>query len=216
MYNKRHFIVYDIETTGLDPEKGAEIVQIGAVKLDYSTYKIDEENTFEIVLKPQSPSTADPKALEVIGEDLWQKALSDGVHPKTALRKFCQFIESHNTSKKYWTAPILVGFNNSGFDNPFTEFWMKKYKIIGQKRNDKPWSHISLDMFPLMFSLFGRDNMKNNKLDTFASMLGMSRSSDTHDAMEDVLITADIFQRYMKFTNLQMRPRIKIENKQSV
>ena len=71
-------------------------------------------------------------------------------------------------------------------------------------------------MFPLMFSLFGRDNMKNNKLDTFASMLGMSRSSDTHDAMEDVLITADIFQRYMKFTNLQMRPRIKIENKQSV
>ena len=211
MYNKRYFIVYDIETTGLDPEKGSEIVQIAAVKLDYSTYEIDDKNPFEIVLKPQNPLTADPKALEVIGEDLWQKALNDGVHPKTALRKFSQFIDSHNTSQKFWTSPILVGFNNSGFDNPFIEFWMKQYKIIGQKRNDKPWSHISLDVLPLMFSLFGRDNMKNNRLDTFASLLGLSRSSETHDALEDVLITADMFQRYMKFANFQMRPRIKIE-----
>ena len=69
-----------------------------------------------------------------------------------------------------------------------------------------------MDVYSMMFSIFGKDNLKNNKLDTFAEMLGLSRTSDTHDAMEDVEITAKIFQRYMSFMNNQIRPKIKINN----
>jgi DNA polymerase III alpha subunit (gram-positive type) len=212
MQSRRHFVIYDIETSGLSPEGGAEIVQIAAVKMDYNTYEIDKSSSFEIVLKPQKPDAADPKAIEVIGEDLWQRALSTGVHPKTGLRKFNQYIDSINPSKKFWTAPILVGFNNSGFDNPFTEFWMNHYKVIGQKKNDKPWSYLSIDLLPLLFSVFGRDDMKNQKLDTYLEIMGLSREGGTHDAMEDVLLTAQLFQRYMKFMNFRIRPKIKIDN----
>jgi DNA polymerase III epsilon subunit-like protein len=86
---------------------------------------------------------------------------------------------------------------------------MRKYKIING-RDDCPWSRIKLDMMPLMFSIFGRDNLKNNKLDTYAELLGMKRKSETHDALEDVIITAEMFKRYMSFMNFKIRPKIKI------
>ena len=211
MSNKRNFLIYDLETSGLDPEKGAEIVQIGAMALKYSDYSVHECGSFEIVIKPENPDKADDQAIRVIGNELWTKANDDGVHPKTALRKFYKYIDDLNWSGKYWSAPIRVGFNNNSFDDRFLEFYMRKHKLIGQKKDDQPWSYFSMDLFPLMFSLFGRDELKNNKLDTFANMLGLARSSNTHDAMEDVEITAKIFQRYMKFSSLQMRPRLKIK-----
>jgi DNA polymerase III epsilon subunit-like protein len=218
MPNKRNFVVYDLETTGLSPEKGAEIVQIGAMALKYGDYGIHEIGSFEITVKPLSPEKADDQAIRVIGNDLWNKALNEGVHPKTALRKFHRYITDANWSGKYWSAPVRVGFNNNSFDDKFLEYWMKEYKVIGQKKDDQPWAHFSLDVYPLMFSVFGRDNLKNNKLDTFAEMLGMSRSSSTHDAMEDVMITVKMFQRYMNFSNFQIRPKISIkkENKDVV
>lgn len=212
MSNRRNFVVYDLETTGLDPNKGAEIVQIGATILRYGDYDFHELGSFEILIKPEHPEKADSQALKVIGKDLWDRANDKGVHPKTGLRKFYRFIDEANWSGKYWGAPIRVGFNNNSFDDKFLEFWMKHYKVIGQKKDDMPWSYFSLDVYPLMFSVFGRDNLKNNKLDTFAEMLGMSRASSTHDALEDVMITAKIFQRYMRFSNFQIRPKISIKN----
>jgi len=211
MSNKRNFVVYDIETTGLDPSAGAEIVQIGAIALKYGDYEFHDAGSFEVLIKPEHPEKADENALRVIGDDLWQRALSEGVHPKTGLRKFYRYLEDVNWSGKYWGAPVRVGFNNNSFDDKFIEYWMRHHKIIGQKRDDAPWAYFSLDTYPLMFSIFGRDNLKNNKLDTFAEMLGMARSSETHDAMEDVMITAKMFQRYMRFSNFQLRPKISLK-----
>jgi DNA polymerase III alpha subunit (gram-positive type) len=214
MYNQRNFIVYDLETSGLNPEKGAEIVQIAAKSLKYSDYSLHENGTFEILIKPQHPEKASPQAIDVIGDDLWESAKQKGVHPKTGLRKFFNFIESLNWSGKHWSSPIRVGYNNISFDDRFLEYWMKEYGLLGKKQDDQPWSNISLDVYTMLFSLFGRDNLKNNKLDTFADMFGMARASNTHDAMEDVNITSNIFQRYMKFANTQMRPKLRIKNEQ--
>ena len=211
MSNKRNFVIYDLETTGLDPSKGAEIVQIGATTLKYGDYENHENGSFEILVKPMHPEKADDQAIRVIGADLWERAQKEGVHPKTALRKFHRYISEANWSGKFWSAPIRVGFNNNSFDDKFLEYWMTEYKIIGQKKDDHPWAYFSLDVYPLLFSVFGRDNLKNNKLDTFAEMIGMARSSNTHDAMEDVVITAKMFQRYMKFSNFQIRPKITIK-----
>jgi DNA polymerase III epsilon subunit-like protein len=210
--NKRNFVVYDIETSGLDYENGAEIVQIAAVTLNYSDYEVSNTiEPFTVIVQPQSPEKTDAKAIEVIGESLWTNAKENGVHPKTALRKFKEYLAISNPSENSWNYPIVVGFNNTGFDDKFVEYWMRKYKIING-RNDCPWSNIKLDMMPLMFSIFGRDNLKNNRLDTYAELLGMKRTSDTHDALEDVLITAEMFKRYMSFMNFKIRPKIKITN----
>ena len=84
---------------------------------------------------------------------------------------------------------------------------MLEYKIIDNE-DDLPWSNMQLDLSPLMFSIFGRDGLKNNKLDTYASIIGLARSGENHDAEEDVNITKQMFQRYMKFMSFKIRPKI--------
>ena len=115
-----------------------------------------------------------------------------------------------NPTKKFWTAPVLVGFNIINFDIPFVKHQMMEYKIL-DKGSDPPWSNMQIDMFPLMFCVFGRDNLKNNKLDTYANLIGLQRATATHDAKEDVNITAEMFQRYMNFMNFKIRPKIKLK-----
>lgn len=212
MANNRNFVVFDIETSGLDPEKGAEIVQISAVALKYSDYSEIEGGRFDMLIKPQKPELADKEAINVIGQDLWNNAQKDGLHPKVALRKFKEFLDSVNQTKKFWTSPVLVGFNIVNFDTPFVKNQMLEYKII-DNGDSLPWSNMQLDLSPLMFSIFGRDGLKNNKLDTYASIIGLSRTGENHNASEDVEITKEMFQRYMKFINFKIRPKINTRNK---
>lgn len=215
MPNNKNFVVFDIETSGLDPNKGAEIVQIVATALKYSDYSEIENGKFSVLIKPQNPSAADQDALRVIGHSLWDKANCEGLHPKVALRKFKEYLESMNQTKKFWTAPILVGFNIVNFDIPFVKQQMETYKVLG-KDEDMPWSNMQIDMFPLMFSIFGRDGLKNNKLDTYANLIGLARAAETHDASEDVDITKQMFQRYMSFMNFKIRPKINTKKELNV
>ena len=212
MPNNRNFIVFDIETSGLDPKAGAEIVQISAVALKYSDYSEIHNGKFDILLKPQRPEKASPEAINVIGEELWNRAKSDGLHPKVALRKFKEYLDSVNQTKKFWTAPILVGFNINNFDVPFIKHELDAYKIV-DINGEMPWSNLQLDLMPIMFSIFGRDGLKNNKLDSYAEVLGLARASENHDAAEDVEITREMFQRYMKFMNFKIRPKINSKEK---
>lgn len=207
MANNKNFVVFDLETSGLDPKDGAEIVQISAVALKYSDYSEIENGRFDILIKPQKPEKASPDAIKVIGEDLWNRAKSDGLHPKVGIRKFKEFLDSVNQTKKFWTSPVLVGFNIVNFDIPFLKHQMLEYKIISEK-DDLPWSNMQIDMFPLMFCIFGRDGLKNNKMDTYAEIIGLKRATANHDAAEDVDITKKMFQRYMNFMNFKIRPKI--------
>ena len=212
MPNNRNFVVFDIETSGLDPNKGAEIVQIAAVALRYSDYSEIEGSEFNLLLKPQKPELASKEALNVIGDSLWKDSCEKGLHPKVGIRKFKEYLESFNPTKKFWTAPILVGFNIVNFDTPFIKHQMAVYKISSGD-DDFPWSNMQIDMLPLMFSIFGRDGLKNNKMDTYAGVLGLARASENHDAKEDIDITKQMFQRYMNFMNFKIRPKIKTKEK---
>jgi DNA polymerase III epsilon subunit-like protein len=77
---------------------------------------------------------------------------------------------------------------------------MKKYNIV-KNEDDLPWApHIQLDTMDMFFVLFENDPaIKNFKLDTMASTLGMQRSGSTHDAVEDVAITTQAFRRQMLY-----------------
>ena len=88
MANKSTIIVADIETTGLDPNAGAEIVQISARALNPFDLSDHHCGSINLLLKPDHPETAHPKALEVIGPALWEKARKEGVDQKVGLNKF--------------------------------------------------------------------------------------------------------------------------------
>jgi len=210
---QRNFLVYDLETSGRDFKEGAEIVQIGATVLKYSDYSFHPVGNFVQLIKPQNPEKAEQGAIDVIGKDLWEKAQAEGEHPKVVLRKFREYMDSVNMKNKYWTAPIRVGFNNNSFDDPFLEYMMIKYKVM-KNRDDMSWAYFSMDLLPLLCTVFGKDNLPNQKLDTFLELLGMSRDTEFHDGAEDAQKTAMMFQRYMRFMNNHIRPKIKIDNKQ--
>jgi len=213
--HNRHFVVYDLETSGVDFKKGCEIIQIGAAIIKYQNYEISD--TFEILLKPQRPECAQERAIEVIGKDLWERSLSEGLHPKTGLNKFKKYIESFNPTGKFWTAPIRCGYNNGSFDDRFLEYAMDEYKLINQKKDDKPWAYFSIDVLPLMFTAFHKQKMKNHKLDSFLELLNIEkRSSDVHDGCEDALKTAQMLRRYLIFMGkIRSKIVIKDENKET-
>lgn len=210
---KPNFVVYDIETSGFEPEKGAEVVQIAAIPINFWDLEMHHAGPFQIILKPNNPEKASPEAIKVIGKDLWEKALNEGIDQKVGLTKFCSYIDQINDGGSIWTRPIRVGHNIRRFDNPFIEFWMEHYGIL--KKNDRNeiegpwhfWSDDTMDIYRLLFAHNG--SVQNYKLDTCASILNISRTNETHDAMEDVQINTELFVRALKFIR-EMTRRMKV------
>lgn len=208
--DKRNFIIFDLETSGIDPEGGAEIVEIAATSLRWQDYAFHENGDFHLILKPKTPEKASPEAIKVIGENLWNKALNEGIDQKVGLKKFIEYIHSFNYMKAVYTLPTMVGYNIIGFDMPFITYYLKQYKLI-KTRDDCPWSIFSKDVLHQMTDLFAKDNLTNRKLDTFCNIMGMSRKQETHSALEDVKLTAQLFVRYMKMMEV-VRSKLKINN----
>lgn len=200
--NNRNFIVYDTETSGLKPEDGAEIVQLAATAYNAHDLAPHPAGEFHILLKPNFPEKASPDAINIIGEDLWIRAQKEGVDQKIGLQAFCEYVTRVNDSRQWATKPILAG-HNLDFDMNMWEFWAKHYGVI-KDFNKAPYaSHIKLDTMDMMFSLFENDpDVVNYKLDTCLGIFKMKRTGDTHDALEDVRLTGQLFVRYMKFQRL--------------
>ncbi len=209
--NKRNFIVFDTETTGLD-ETSQEIVQIAAVALNGDTFYDHQSGKFQQILKPSSPSTAEPKALSVIGDDLWAKAQASGLDQKTALSAFLQYCDTVNDRKSKYEKPMLVG-HNVKFDIKFLVASCKRHGLI-KTEDDLPFHYHSVDTMSIGFMFFHADpNVTSYTLDSVAKQFGIARKQDTHDAAEDVDITKQIFVRSMKaFREIRRRLRFNTTN----
>lgn len=95
---QKHYIVYDFETTGIDPHQ-CEIVEIGAIKVDDGEI-IDRFQTF---IKPFNPIPAEATKVNHITNAMVKDA-------PTAEEVFTSFIDFIGDSK-------LVGYNIVGFDH---------------------------------------------------------------------------------------------------
>lgn len=207
MANDRHYMVMDTETSGLYPEKGHEIVQLCATAVNCYTLEKHPAGSFSVLIKPQNPDKADPKAIEVIGKDLWDRAQKEGLEPKVAYDRFLKWCANINVKKSFWEKPMFVGFNLK-FDVPFINFMLKKNGLYPEDEIKLPWSVNYLDLYHILYVLCETDpDVKNFKLDTFLQLLGLSRASENHDAVEDVQLTADVLIRTLKFFR-KLRGRI--------
>lgn len=198
MSSQRNLIIFDFETSGLDPSTGAEIVQLAAVCVNAWDFEEHHAGRFEMIFKPQNPEKAEKSAIDVIGQDLWVKANTEGVDLKVGLKAFLDWAEKCNDGGKGYTKPILCGYNVL-FDYKFLHFYLDKVKLTG-KMDDLPWQDKIVDIWALTWLLFENDFTVNSMtLDTVATQMGIKREKTTHDAGEDVLLTVTILQRYMKF-----------------
>ncbi len=83
------YVVFDTETSGLSPQQGHEILQIGAVK--YNTQTGETIDTRSIYIKPSPHCVIEPAALRVNGIDI-EKLKQNGVSKDEAVNTFIEFI----------------------------------------------------------------------------------------------------------------------------
>lgn len=213
MGNKRNFIVFDTETTGLDPREGHEIVQLSAIAINSWDLEPHPIKPFNAFIKPQFPDKASQGALDVIGP-IFDTAVNKGLEPKVVFNKFLEWVGKVNDSGEWISKPIRVG-QNVKFDINMTDYWFKHYKVIKTTKSGKdnaPWSYITLDTHDIAFSLFESDPTMNRfNLDALCEKFGLKRKGDYHDAMEDVELTSEIFVRMMRFLR-QCKKRARFQN----
>lgn len=83
------YVVFDTETSGLSPQQGHEILQIGAVK--YNTRTGETIDTRSIYIKPSPNCVIEPSALRVNGIDM-ENLKQTGVSKSQAINTFIDFI----------------------------------------------------------------------------------------------------------------------------
>ena len=158
------FICFDLETTGLSPQKD-RITEIGAVRLRDG--QVAER--FDTFVNPKMPIP--PKITELTGirDDMVKDAPEEG----EALEAFFRFCGSEDA--------VLVA-HNASFDTGFLR--------AALKRCGKDFSHVFIDTVPMCRALL--KDIKNCKLDTVASYLKLTPFQH-HRAEDDAAVLGEIF-----------------------
>ena len=155
-------VVYDLETTGLNPEL-CEIIEIGAIKIEKG--KITKK--FSTFVKPNEPIPADATKINHITNEMVANA------PKIE----DVIVDFYNFCKDC----IICGYNNTEFDNKFLR---KAYQKVGLQLQNE-----NLDVMILARSKHLK--IKNAKLTTVAAALGIDLSG-AHRAYNDAFATAKV------------------------
>ncbi len=159
------FVIYDLETTGLDPEND-EFIQIAAMRFDAGC--LCPEDTFARFARPRRPISAFIESYTGVGN-------CDVVHADRPEHVLCEFAAWAGES-------TLVAHNGLRFDSKFLTATCRRY--------DLPVREVySIDTIHMSKMLFGKTRGTGHSLDHLISRLRIdSRGIRRHDARGDVEI----------------------------
>ncbi len=163
----KSFVVFDLETTGLMPDKD-EIIEIGAVKIVDGRLK----ETFACFVKPSKPIPPDATEINNITNEMVKDAYSiNQVFPD--FYKFCE-------------GSILVGHNAIEFDCKFIDNIAKKmgYKMTSERMDTLQMSREKLS------------HLRFHNLKTICGYLGIELIG-AHRAVNDTIATAQVFLKLL-------------------
>jgi DNA polymerase III epsilon subunit family exonuclease len=110
------FVVFDLETTGLDPKD--EIIEIGAILVNRDS---DTHDTFQALVRPRNKITEESIKYNGITQEMVEK---DGGSLKIALAQFLKFVDGH---------PLVA--HNAEFDIKFLTAAVNKIQPGTQIKN---------------------------------------------------------------------------------
>lgn len=182
----------DCETAGLDPKRNPAIQFSGIIEIDGKVVK-----EFDYKLRPDMSkpnNIIDDKALEINKITREQLLDPDRLEPisvyKKLKSKFLTHIDRYDKSDKMY----LVG-QNVHFDYGFLlELW----KSQGDDYLGSFIHHNKIDLIALTAAmrLAGKITVPNMKLATLCDYFGLP--AQTHDAMDDIRLTREIFNRMIQ------------------
>jgi len=159
------YTVFDTETTGLEPSKGDEIIQIGAARIVNN--RLLRQETFDQLVDPEMPLKPESIPIHGISEDMVRgKPNIDIVLPA-----FHAFSEE----------TVLIA-HNAAFDMRFLQ--------MKEDRTGIRFTQPVLDT--LLLSAVVHPNQESHKLDVILERLGISIGT-RHNALEDALATGAVF-----------------------
>lgn len=159
------YTVFDTETTGLEPSKGDEIIQIGAARIVNN--RLLRQEVFDQIIDPECPLKPASIPIHGITEDMVRgKPNIDIVLP--SFHEFCE-------------DTVLIA-HNAAFDMRFLQ--------LKEERTGIKFSQPVLDT--LLLSAVVHPNQESHKLDVILERLGISIGS-RHNALQDSLATAEVF-----------------------
>lgn len=195
----RDIIVFDFETGGRNPLR-CQPTQIAAIALDGRNFRLKGE--FNSMMRPildddkALEAGVDPieeGALKVTGQTRSQ--LARAPLPKGVWKKFVTFVNKYNWKGTPYFAPIPAGFNILGYDMKIVDRLCKEYGPYDDKREGQKLFHqiYKIDvMDDVWLWTEGDPDVKSISMDSLRERMGLS-SENSHDALQDVKDTANIF-----------------------
>ncbi|MCF8178214.1 MAG: DNA polymerase III subunit epsilon [Sulfuritalea sp.] len=159
------YTVFDTETTGLEPSKGDEIIQLGAVRIVNS--RLLRQEVFDQLVDPRIPLKPAGIPIHGISEDMVRNQPTlDIVLP--AFHEFC-------------SETVLVA-HNAAFD---MRFFQLKEASLGVR-----FTQPVLDT--LLLSAVIHPNQESHRLESIAGRLGIDVIG-RHTALGDAFVTGEVF-----------------------
>ncbi|MDR0775478.1 MAG: DNA polymerase III subunit epsilon [Azonexus sp.] len=163
------YTVFDTETTGLEPSKGDEIIQIGAARIVNN--RLLRQEIFDQIVDPEMPLKPASIPIHGITEDMVRgKPNIDLVLP--AFHEFCE-------------DTVLIA-HNGAFDMCFLQ--------LKEERTGLSFAQPVLDT--LLLSAVAHPNQESHKLDAILERLGVHIGT-RHNALEDALATGEVFLKLL-------------------
>ncbi len=159
------YTVFDTETTGLEPSKGDEIIQVGAVRIVGG--RLLRQEIFDQLVDPRVPLKPQGIPIHGITEDMVHgQPTIDAVLP--AFQEFC--------------ADTVLVAHNAAFDMRFLQL---KEEVTGVR-----FRQPVLDT--LLLSAVVHPNQDSHRLESIAERLGISVIG-RHTALGDAFVTGEVF-----------------------
>jgi len=185
------FLIFDLETTGLDYIKCAIIQLAGYIIETNENNEFKVLNKFDYKIKPHENAIISPEALNIAKVSTEQimsyKSSSSIFHEFETLLH--SYIDIYNKTDKL----ILVGYNSLHFDQDFLKNWF----IINKNKYffSYFWSNgIDLLSDASKYFIHYRPAFPNFKLNTIAKALDISFNKENlHNGMKDAELTLKIF-----------------------
>lgn len=170
------FVVLDLETTGISPEKGAKIVEIAAIKIQRGL-KLDAKNMFHTLINPQAEIPYSAYRVHKISNDMVKNAPTI----EKVLPEFLNFINT----------PFLIG-QNIEFDFSFISYYSSLHNL-------KMGDIFKIDTIKIAKKI--APNLKRYNLDSLIDYFGIENILEIdhrHRATFDVYATAIIFLKIIE------------------
>jgi DNA polymerase-3 subunit epsilon len=159
-------VVFDVETTGMSPQQGDRVIEVGAVRLEGG--KIVDQ--FQSLVNPEI--SLDPYITELTG--ITNLMLVKAPEARTVIADFYRFVDS---------SPLVA--HNASFDRKFIESEFERYS------HPVP-AQIGCSMLAAR-RIF--PEAPNHKLGTLISYLALPSAQRFHRALEDASMTAMLWRR---------------------